>query len=221
MELNNNTALTAPQPSFCTFQEGPPTYESTRNSDPEAELSVNSINTILPPPYSSLDTGSYVTDWVEHDSRIFWVRSIKRRGTTWYQYSIDKNDAVPWAGNGKAFLTCGRMPREGHSEERIREICESTAMLLEAHRQECSTCTVHHVQTSGGGCTPSMSGHHLRYSLTRHNVACSCRCFDVHVPPRQTLSTPTTFGSTSQGSEERQHHTPDPAWESEVVSGQF
>lgn len=221
MELNNNASFAASQPYRCTCQRAPPTYESTSNSQSRSILPEHHANTQLPPPYSALDTESYVSDWVEHDSRIFWVRSIKRRGKTWYQYSIERNETFPWAGNGTAFFTCGRMAREGHSEESIREICESTAMLLEAHRHDCSTCTVHHIQTGGRTCAQGMSGHHLRYSMTRHNVACSCKCFDVQVPPRQVLSTPVASGCTLQGIGEYHHRSLDPLWESEVQQGQF
>ena len=220
-ELNNNTGLAASQSYCCTCQGGPPTYESTITSPSGGTLSENYVSTVLPPPYSTLDTESYVGDWGTHHGQAFWSRIIKRRGKVWFQYSIEKNNAIPWAGNGRPFFTCGMMPRVGHDEGSVRKTCEAVIVLLKAHRGDCPTCEIQHEQTGGRVCVPSISGRQFRYSMARHDVFCSCRCFDIHYPPQQTLSAPEASGSTLQGTGEYQHSSLDPAWESEAREGQF
>ena len=220
MELDNNTGLAASQTYCCTCQGSPPTYESTIASQSGGRISENNVNTVLPPEYSALDTESYVGDWGFHRSQAFWIRIIKRRGKVWFQYSIEKNNAIPWAGNGRRFFTCGMMPRERHDEASVRKTCEAVIVLLKAHRGDCQACEVQHVQTGRSVCVPSISGQQFGDSMARHDMACSCRCFDVHYPPQQAPPAPAASGSTLQETEEYQHYSLDPSWESEVRNGQ-
>jgi hypothetical protein len=221
MDLNNNTGFTASQPCCCNHQGNPPAYESTSNPHSRGISSQNNANTELPPPYSTLDTESYVGEWTSNHTQGSWSRIVKRRGQIWYQYSFEKNDAIPWAGNGRTFFTCGMKPREGYNEEAIRRVCEGTVMDLKAHRGDCLDCAVQHIQTGGRSCLPSISGHQLRYSMARHDLTCSCKCFGLHSLPHPALSTPTTFGGTPQGTEASQPRSFEPAWKSEAQQGQF
>lgn len=221
MELNNNTGFSAPQPCYCNHPGDPPTYELTSSPHSRGIPSQDNANTQLPPPYSTLDTESYVGEWISNHSQGSWSRIVKRRGQIGYQYSFERNDAIPWAGNGRAFFTCGMKPRENHNEEAIRRVCEGAVIDLKVHRCECPECAVQHLQPVGRSCVPSISGHQLRYSMARHDLACSCQCFGVHSLPHPALSTPTTFGGTPQGTEVSERRSFEPAWKSEAQQGQF
>jgi hypothetical protein len=222
MEVNrNNIDSAASQPLGHTDQEAPPTYASASMSRSGGIPSQNYANTMLPPRYPTLNTESYVGDWVLHYSRFFWTRTVERRGKTWYQYSIERDDTIPWAGNGSAFFTCGMMPCDGYSEENVTTACEDIILALKTHRSQCLDCDIRYIPMNGQTCVQGSPGLQLKHHMVQHDVVCSCRCFDIHAPPRQTFHRPAASGSTPQGTEIAQRRSSGPAWESEAQKGQF
>jgi hypothetical protein len=218
MDFNgNNINSAASQPFGHTGQEAPPVYESASMSRSGGIVS----NTVLPPSYSTLNTESYVGDWILHYSRFFWTRTVERRGKTWYQYSIERDDTIPWAGNGSDFFTCGMMSCSGYSEENVTTTCEDVILALKTHRSQCLDCDIRYIPTNGQTCVLSSPGLQLKHHMAQHDVVCSCRCFDVHAPPRQTFYRSVASGSTPQETEIASRRSLGPAWDSEAQKGQF
>jgi hypothetical protein len=156
-----------------------------------------------------------------HYSRLFWTRTVERRGKIWYQYSIEGNDAFPCAGDGNAFFTCGMMLRNGYSEDNVTTNCEDVILALKIHRSQCLDCDIRYIPTNTRTCVLGSPGLLLKRCIEQHDVVCSCRCFDIHAPPRRASHIPVASGSTSQGTELAQRHSLDPAWASEAQKGQF
>jgi hypothetical protein len=218
MDFNrNNIDSAASQSLGHTDQEAPPTYASASMSRSGGIVS----NTMLRPLYPTLNTEPYVGDWVLHYSRFFWTRTVERRGKIWYQYSIERDDTIPWAGNGNVFFTCGMMPCDGYSEDNVTIACEDVILALKTHRSQCLDCDIRYIPTNGQTCVQGSPGLQLKHHMVQHDVVCSCRCFDIHAPPRQTFHRSAVSGSTPRGTEIAQRRSLDPVWESEAQKGQF
>jgi hypothetical protein len=221
MDSKNNIDSVASKPCCHNCQAPLPTNELTSNTQSDDIPPPNDVNTQSPPPYSTLDTESYVNDWVLHHSRFFWTRTVKIRGKTSYQYSIQGDDTIAWTGDGRAFFTCGMMPHDSCSEDNVTTNCENVILALKTHRSQCLDCDIRYIPTNRRTCVLGSPGLLLKHYMEQHDVVCSCKCFDIHAPPRQATHMPAASGSTSQGSGTAQPRSLDPAWESEAQQGQF
>jgi hypothetical protein len=203
---SNDVDSAASQPYYRTGQETPPTYE----------LSKNDINPLQPPPptYSTLTTEPYIgmrentsnQGWESAPMRRsqreeYWSRIFKNGDDIWYQYGVSKR---PTDDGPEFFFTCKMKPRMKGNERAIREVCRVAAFSMRTHRSHGSHADYHRCACNfktwrdrggSGGCRLSwyclarrLIRYGVGYSMQRHDILCSCGCFDIGTGEEPTTS---------------------------------